>query len=379
MRILFLVGRLSAGGAERVATTLASAWAESGHAVRLTPTFVPKGECFYPLSPKVDLHWLAEDLRPGSSPLMTLRKLSALRRMVEQQKPDVIVSFLTNVNVMALLATAGLGVPLIVCERTDPVHGRSAGRVLKSLRRLLYPRAAAVVVQTQAAIEGMRGQVPRARHIVSIANPLPEALASMAPAVGTQEDKASGLVPGHQLAAMGRLIPSKQFDVLIRVFAGLAASFPLWQLRIWGEGPMRDTLQAQIDGLGLADRILLAGRTAEPWRVLAQADAFAMTSAVEGFPNVLLEAMSLGLPSVVMDCPSGPAEMTSQGCDALLVPLGDEGALAASLGRLLQDADERVRLGRQAAQSVRERYGLPAILAQWDALMQTTVKHQEGA
>lgn len=376
MRILFLVGRLSAGGAERVATTLSSAWAEAGHQVTLTTTFLPKGECFYPLSPKVDLHHLADDVTPCAQPLLTYRKLAAMRALLTEGKPDVVVSFLTNVNIMALLASTGLRVPLIVCERTDPVHGRSAGGVLKVLRRLLYPRAAAVVVQTQAAMQGMRGQAPGVSRMTAIGNPLPEALERFDRERGGKRVGAVAATPDSPrvLTAMGRLIASKQFDVLIRVFASLAERHPHWRLDIWGEGPMRASLQEQIAASGLSERILLAGRTSEPWQAMAQADAFAMTSAVEGFPNVLLEAMALGLPCVALDCPSGPAEMTRQGEDALLVPMGDELALAQALDKLMHDDSLRTAMGRRAAVSVRARYGLPAVLTQWQTLMSDVTK-----
>ncbi|WP_154393295.1 glycosyltransferase, partial [Bordetella pertussis] len=89
----------------------------------------------------------------------------------------------------------------------------------------------------------------------------------------------------------------------------------------------RDDLQAQVAARGLATRIHMPGRTAAPWDELAKADAFVLSSAVEGFPNVLLEAMSLGLPCAAFDCPSGPAEMTRGGRDALLVPAGQRDAL----------------------------------------------------
>src|SRR5690606_16272064 len=138
----------------------------------------------------------------------------------------------------------------------------------------------------------------------------------------------------------------KQFDVLIEVFALLAPQFPDWDLVIWGEGPVRDLLLKQISALNMEERIALPGRTPQPWDELAKAEAFALTSSVEGFPNVLLEAMALGLPCIAFDCPSGPAEMTRNGQDALLVPLGDVAGLCKGLEQLMQDDELRKKLGK---------------------------------
>lgn len=364
MKILFLVSSMNAGGAERVAATLANAWAGRGDSVTLTPTYTNRGSCFYSVSPDVELIWLADRIGSRRFPWITgLRKWRALRRLMREKKPDLIVSFLTNVNVMALLGARGLGARVIVCERTDPAVGATFGPVLAGLRWWTYPWADLVTVQTQASIASFKKMVPGMRALAVIPNPLPPELLDFPPA-SLQADPNGR----RRLMAMGRLVAAKQFSRLIDAFSELAADHPDWDLVIWGEGPLRDALSRQIQDAGLASRITLAGRTDAPWRALSQANAFVLTSAIEGFPNVLLEAMALGLPCIALDCPSGPREITRGGQDALLVPLGDQKALVRSLDSVLSDAGLRDRLARRAL-AVRDRYALSEVLSVWDTVM----------
>jgi len=363
MKILFLVSSLNTGGAERVATTLASAWTWRGDEVTLVSTFPQRGTCFYPLDAGVKLVWLADRLGDASRLLpVTVAKLRAMRALMIDEAPDVVISFLTNVNVMALLAHWGLRTPIVVCERTNPAAARNSGAVLRAARRLTYPKADVVTVQAASSVEAFRRMVPGIRRLEVVSNPLPPELfeRSARPAVSSGRKR---------LMAMGRLVPAKQFDVLIDVFAQLAPAAADWDLVIWGDGPLRDTLAGQVSKLGMEPRISLPGRTGQPWDELAKADAFALTSAVEGFPNVLLEAMAMGLPCIAFDCPSGPAEMTRHGQDALLVPLGKVAALRDGLERLMHDPALRAELSQRAAGSVRERYALPQVLGRWDQIM----------
>jgi len=372
MKIMLLVSSMHAGGAERVAATLVNAWTDRGDTVTLVPTYSSKGTCFYPLSKAVNLVWLADrvssDIKGAKAAVARLR---ALRQLIVEQQPDVVVSFLTNVNVAAILAMktwAAIKVPLIVCERTNPVVDTTVGPVWRFARKTLYPRADMVTVQADDTVAPFARAVPGIKKLKVIPNPLPPALLN-APLVDTQAN-----VPRKQLMAMGRLVPAKQFDMLIDAFAQLATEFPDWDLCIWGEGPDRASLEARVATHSLTTRVRLPGRTEAPWQALSEGQAFVLSSAVEGFPNVLLESMALGLPCVTFDCPSGPREMTRNGQDAILVPAGDQSALVTGLRRLLSDAALRQELGARAAQSVRDRYALPAVLATWDQLFASVTR-----
>lgn len=373
MKIALLVSSMNAGGAERVAATLCNAWASQGHQVWLMPTYPVKGHSFYPLAPNVQVEWLADRLGARArSWLAPFFKLRAMRLFVSEAKPDVVVSFLTNVNVMTLLATWGLAVPVVVCERTNPAFSDSSGPLLSAMRRWLYRRATAVSVQTRATARSFEQMVPHMPTLDVLPNPMPSDLDRMALSALSPDENGR-----FRLVAMGRFMPNKQFDRLIEMFSRIHADFPLWDLYIFGDGPLREQLESQVQRLGLSGRVHMPGRTASPWRELQNASAFAMTSSVEGFPNVLLEAMALGLPAVVYDCPSGPRELTEDGQHAVLVPLGDEDKFVAGLRALLGDDAQRQRLGQGAAQSVRARFSVSVVVEQWAAVLSRVTKHHD--
>ncbi len=365
MKILFFVSSMHAGGAERVAATLASAWAQRGDQVMLVPSYTKKGSLFYRLDSGVKLIWLADRMGwLGKTWFASIAKWFAMRRLIKEARPDVVISFLTNVNVMVLLAARGLDVPTIVCERTNPSVSNSAGKALVWLRRHTYPWASLVTVQAQDSVVPFQKMVPAIRRMAVIPNPLPPELAEPLRARAVPEQGRR-----RRLVAMGRLMPVKRFAALIKAFATLAGDFPEWDLYIWGEGPLRSELTSAVQLAGMEARVFLPGRTNAPWEELAAADVFVLASEVEGFPNVLLEAMALGIACVTVDCPSGPREISRDGEDALLVPLGDDTALAAAMAQLMADPVLRDVLGKHAAVSVRDRYALPEVLHQWDGLM----------
>jgi glycosyltransferase involved in cell wall biosynthesis len=162
------------------------------------------------------------------------------------------------------------------------------------------------------------------------------------------------------------LVSEKNVNRIIDAFATLAKEHPDWDLHIYGDGPRRAALQAQVVSAGLSERVLFFGQTLEPWRVMAESDAFVMASQREGFPNALLEAMAIGLPCVTTDCPSGPREISAEGKFALLVPPNDPDALAQAIGKLMANPTLRQNLGDSARLSVNQRYALTGVLSMWD-------------
>jgi glycosyltransferase involved in cell wall biosynthesis len=171
------------------------------------------------------------------------------------------------------------------------------------------------------------------------------------------------------VVAAGRLVGAKGFDRLIRAFTWVAEAHPGWRLRICGGGPERAALAALIGELRLGGRVELAGRVRHMEAELEAASVFALSSRVEGLPLALLEAMAKGLAVVSFDNCAGPCEVIEHGADGLLVPGGDERALARAICALIESPDLRRRLGG-AARIKAAAYGIETVGPRWDALIE---------
>ncbi|MGH8144778.1 MAG: glycosyltransferase family 4 protein [Rhodanobacteraceae bacterium] len=372
MRIALAISSLGGGGAERVMAALANAWAERGHEVTLV-TLSSSDRDRYVLDPGVrrialGVAGLSTNVLAGIGHNVT--RLFALRRAITTLQPDVVISFIAKNNVLVLASLFGTRMPIIVSERTFPV-GHGVHGVWRVMYRLLYPRAAAVVVQTQRCA----GPLATLAHKVAvIPNPiLSEPADGLVGARGVHP-----LQPGRRgdrrtLLAVGRLAHQKGFDLLIRAFARIAGIHADWDLVILGEGKLREDLARMIDAAGLASRVSMPGFDPHVRDAMRRADLFVLSSRFEGIPNALLEAMSESRACVSFDCDTGPRELIEHGRNGWLVPAGDVPALAEALDVLMRDADLRERLGIRARE-VRIHYSLSAILDQWDELVASSLR-----
>lgn len=359
-RIAVVLPALGAGGSERVISLLANHWAEQGRSITLV-TFEPPGTPpYYPIDPRVTLRQLGLPPRPEvwhQGLRRTVARARALRRALRAADPELVLSFLTRTNILALLAARGLDRPVIVSERNNPERQRF-GPVWTWLRARTYPHADCLVTMTERALAALPpAERPRSRVIP---NPvmLPE---------GWRPRR-----DGRTIAAVGRLVGQKGFDLLLRAFAQVAPAHPDWRLVIWGEGEERAALERQRVELGLEGRVELPGITARPGEWVETADLFVLSSRFEGWGIVVAEAMAAGLPVVSFDCPFGPREMIRDGVDGLLVPDQDVAALAAALDRALGDPSLRARLAAAARVSA-ERFAPARVMAGWDSVVADVV------
>lgn len=358
MQIAFVTAGFGAGGAEKIVNLIARHRASMGDTVLVIGLNAGSESSFFPYPPTVRLVGAARGGRATDGLAGLGRRMFAARRDIAAFRPDVIVSFLTKINVLARIASAGFGAPLIVSERNNfeaqPMHP-----AWSLASRLALRSATRIVMQTEAARSRL-APTARAKAVV-IPNPV-----TLAPGLVAHPG------PGNRLVAAGRLVEQKGFDLLIRAFAMAAREIPEARLTIFGEGPLRGTLETLARSLDVAGRVSLPGISRSPSDWISAGDAFVLSSRYEGFPNVLLEALAARLPVVAVDCPWGPSEIIEHDRNGLLVHPGSVDALADAIRRILTDPALRVRLSAGAA-TTDARFGEASVLAAWDATFAAAV------
>jgi glycosyltransferase involved in cell wall biosynthesis len=179
---------------------------------------------------------------------------------------------------------------------------------------------------------------------------------------------ASAALDGHTVLAAGRLTRQKGFDLLIPAFGRVHAAHPEWRLRICGHGPQRGALEEQVRAEGLAGVVEIAGPIEDLGSEMAAASLFVLSSRYEGFPLVLIEAMSKGLPVVSTDCPTGPADIVEDRRNGVLVAPGDIDALASGMLALIEDEALRRRCAA-AGTTTAQAFSMAGVGEQWDTLL----------
>lgn len=357
MNIAIIISSLNPGGAEKVLSGIANYLTSKDHQISLITFSDSAASPFYSLASKINLIQLNQSYPVKFSLLIRLRnivkRILCLRRTIQKLNPDVILSFVDVTNITTLAATIGLKIPVLVSERTHPSYHRLP-KFYQIIRRIFYPKADAIVIQTSSAAEYFNGNSFTNIKIIPNAVPRP---------IQTKPDIISSSI-AKNIVSVGRLCPFKGFDTLIQAFNQLLKVYPHLTLTIYGEGKERLNLERFIQSLDLQNRILLPGAIQNIQEALINADLFIFPSRYEGFPNALCEAMAVGLPVIASDC-SGNIDIVRDGIDGRLFPVGDIQALTKITLELLEDGLQRQRLA-EGAKEICDRFEPGRIFKLWD-------------
>jgi len=357
-RIAIYLHTLHNGGVERVMFNLIQGFLDHGIAVDLVLDYL--------------IYSPFEKLIPAGARLVKLDVRSSSQRLTKligylrERRPDALMSATHMANEVACVARmcSGSKTRLIVSEHTNlssdiaDSSGRMRRNVLPFTTRWLYPLADAIVAVSNGVADDMcRVSGLARRRVQTIYNPIDfEGLAALAKEPLNEPWFSPGEPP--VVLAIGRMETQKNFPNLLYAFAELRRMRPA-RLLILGEGSQRERLTALVAELGLEADVSLPGFVTNPAAYMARSAVFALASSWEGMPVALIEALSLGVPVVSTDCPSGPAEILAGGAYGDLVPMNDSAALAEAIERVLCGAKKSAPaewLAQFDAKTITERY-----------------------
>ncbi|WP_088889150.1 glycosyltransferase family 4 protein [Leptolyngbya ohadii] len=362
MRITLTITQLEGGGAERVMVLLAQGLLQRGHAVTVV-TLSSRATDFYTLPPAVQRFDL--NLKQKSPTVLhgifnTVLRLVHLRKAIHASQPNIVVSFMAFMNIFTAIALLNTPYPIVGTQHCNP-RMLPIGLPWELFRRFAYRRLTRLVSVSQG-VDDEFDWLPEAQRAV-IYNPfLPiDRFQAML-------DYPQGVHPDRKwIVAMGRLTAAKRFDRLLTAFQQIADQHPDWQLLILGEGELRSELETLRDRLGLTEQAVFTGKIGNPFPLLQHAQLFVLSSQTEGFPMALGEALACGIPAIATDCSQGIRELMRDGIDGIVVPNGDQAALAAAMSHLMSDDAKRKQFASRAPEVI-ERFSLDRIIDRWEEL-----------
>ena len=349
MKIALVMGAYSYGGAERVMCSLANYFSERYEVVLIT---LFEAERVYHISDRVACV-------NGINGKNDLDIMKGLRGIFKTEKPDVIISFITHINIASILASRGLRIPVIISERNDPKQSATSS-FRKLLRKLTYPLASGIVFQTEDAKNYFSAYIRKKSTII------PNPLFLHVEAMPVTERK-------HEIVVAARYVPQKRHDLIIQAFSNVAGKSD-YILSCYGSGDEKIKLQKMVEEFGLTNRIFLHDAVTDLHERIKSAKVFIMMSEYEGMPNALMEAMGLGLACISSDCPcGGPRFLIENGKNGVLVESGNLEQLTQVLNNMLSDEAFMQKIAAEAI-NIRDTLSSDKIFQRWDCFIHNVMR-----
>ncbi len=352
IHIAMLIGALTKGGSERVLVNLADHLSQNGFQVTMVTQYQKEEE--YPLSSDVKrvISDITQEETSHSRLVNFKRRFFKLRNIWKSEKPDVILSFIGKNNMMAILTSRFLQIPVAVSVRGEPTM-EYYNWWMRFMARNLFRKADGVILQTKQCFEFFPEAIRR--KAVILKNPVSQSF--FRERFEGEREKT--------IVAVGRIDENKNHEMLIRAFAQIVDDYPDYKLIIYGEGELRKKLIGLVEELDLEEQISLPGATKDVAEAIYKTGVFVLPSNTEGVPNTLIEAMILGLTVVATDCPcGGPADLIEDGVNGFLTPVGDVDSMKENLQKALKNLQTTKTTGIEASKTA-DIYNTEKVYGEW--------------
>lgn len=324
-KIIITVPTLQHGGMERAVVNMAAELCKKNDVVIYT---LSSNKVFYDIPKNVKIVFGKKDEKKRLLFFFSLWKLFLLCR---KEKPDYLFSFSGRHSCFVILATLSVKTKVYVFHRSNPYI--SYGFLIDNLNKILFRKAAGLVVQTSEARTVFRSKYQNGNVIV-----FPNPIKKMN--IDEKQQKENTIL------TVCRLVPGKGVDRLIKIFSKIDSKN--WNLLIVGGGEEYDKLSTLVKELNLQAKIHFTGFVKNVDVYLERAAIFAFTSYSEGFPNALLEAMCAGMACISFDCPTGPKDMIVDGVNGFLIPMDNEDLYVKRLKEMMNNKNLRKNFGFEA-------------------------------
>jgi glycosyltransferase involved in cell wall biosynthesis len=344
---------LRGGGAERMMVNLANEFVKKGINIEIVVSN-KNGTYFEEISDSVSITNLDAPEYPGFS---ALGAYFPLKKYLRNKNPDILLSVLTITNVVALLTyrTTDVDTKLVISQRNNLTNnvkhmGAPAKWVLPQLVEITYPWADHIITISEGVASDLQNRIRvSSEKIATIYNPVVTDSITKKASQRPEHPWFRGSKEYNIILGVGRLAEQKDFETLIQAFEKLQKNSQS-RLVILGKGGQREELIQKAEDLGVQDKVDFPGFVDNPFSYMAHADVFVLSSAWEGFGNVIVEAMACGTPVVSTNCPSGPAEILQEGEYGSLVPVGNSQQLADAIYETVQNPTPEKKLLNRANQ-----------------------------
>ncbi len=357
-KILFFIGSLGGGGAERVITVLANSFVDKEYDVGIVTIDVVKEK--YEIDNRVSIYSYNSDKK--SRIRRVLGRIPFIRKTIKAVNPDICISFLAEVNIYTIIASLGLNVKLIVSERNDPRRDPDL-YFQRFLRDKLYKYTDGIVFQTEEAKNYFDGIVPDKIKKIIIANPLKKDLPYY---------KANNVI--NEFITACRLTPQKNLKLMIDSMTDVINDGFDCTLKIYGEGSLKQELQDYIQTKKMEKKIIICNFSSSINQIMSCSTCFLITSDYEGMSNSMLEALAIGVPVIATDCPVGAArKFVINNYTGHLVKCNDKNGLKIAIEDVLINYEKAVEMGKNA-QILRKQLSVENIVIEWENFMNSILK-----